>query len=751
MPSWKIVAGVTALMFFGATTLIGVGYAMTPIPDAPQDGVTDEGSAILYGDGKTPIVRLGATRESVPLSKVPEHVRTAVLAAEDRGFYSEHGVSPKGLARAVLKTAVGGDTQGGSTITQQLARNYYKGLSQDRTMSRKFKEIFISLKLGRKLDKNKILEMYLNTVFFGRQANGIQAASRAYFRKDVSQLNVAQAAMLAAMIQRPNYFQTRGDGDANQALRYRWNYVLDGMVEMGKLSQADRQRIQFPKTQYRWTDATATSQTTFIQERVMEELSQVKGVPEDVQNGGLRITTSLDPKWMGYAKDAMKEAGVARWPSKIGAGLIAVDPKNGEIKAFYGGNPERSQVDTVFTPGAQVGSSFKPYVLATALKEGQSVKSTIMGRSPQTFDVQGDNVPRGQGYTVNNDEGDPPMGVINLVTATEKSVNTAYVKLGLKLGIDNVIDTAEGFGVPPKYFKNFHGQQGAVALGVTNIPAVYQASGYAAFANGGRPVTPHLITKVELRKPDGKMETLDLPWDKQKKPILTKDQAAQATYAMKSVVRNGTATRARLSDGREVAGKTGTTEKNAAAWFVGYVPQLSTAVTMYNEKSSQSIKGIPGFQGNSIYGGTIPAQIWKNFMEKVIAGENMQPQAFDAPTYSDSTPKTWDTPPPAPSPTPSETPSCDPGTPGAPGSPTGQPCPSQSPTTSPSPTTPPDAGRQPCDQWGMPVGCNPDIPPSDPPPTWWCARHPDAEQCRDTDQDRPNQPQTQSRTSGSAP
>ncbi|MFI0453355.1 transglycosylase domain-containing protein [Actinomadura sp. 6N118] len=750
MPSWKVVSGVTALLFLAAVTLVGIGYAFTPMPDEPQDGVRDQGSAILYDDGK-PIVRLGATRESVPLSKVPKHVQQAVLAAEDRNFYNERGISPKGLARAVFKSATGGDTQGGSTITQQLARNYYKGLSQDRTMSRKFKEIFISMKVGNTLTHDKILEMYLNTVFFGREANGIQAASRAYFRQDVSKLNVAQGAMLAAMIQQPSYFKTRGNDEANQALRFRWNYVLDGMVKMGQLSQAERQSMQFPRTTYTWSDTKETSQTGFIRERVMDELNQIKGLPRDIQNAGLRVTTSLDPDWMEYAKGAMVEAGVGRWPKRIGAGLIAVDPKNGEIKAFYGGNPERSQVDTVFNAGAQVGSSFKPYVLATALKKGQSVKSTIMGRSPQCFDGAGNNMPVGTDcYKVNNDEGDPPMGVINLVKATEKSVNTAYVKLGLKLGLDDVVETTTELGVPKKYLAK-HENQGGLSLGIANIPAVYQASSYAAFANGGRPVTPHLVTKVEVKKDDGKYRKIALPWDEEKERVLTKDQAAQATLAMKSVVQSGTATRARLSDGRDVAGKTGTTERNAAAWFVGYVPQLSTAVTMYNEKV-KPITGIPGFQGSSIYGGTIPAQIWKNFMEKVIAGENLPPESFDPPTYSDSTPKAWDTPPPVPTPTPSTSPSCQPGVPGAPTPPDAEPCPSGSPTPGPSvPTPPPDSGGQPCDQWGMPLGCNPDVPPSNPPPSWWCERRPDNPQCQNPDQQRSNQPQRQSNQSGWGP
>ncbi|PRX00987.1 UNVERIFIED_ORG: membrane peptidoglycan carboxypeptidase [Actinomadura viridilutea] len=734
-----------ALVVLAGVTLFAVGYTMTPMPTTPQDGVTDEGSAILYADGKTPIVRLGAHRESVPLERVPQHVRNAVLAAEDRGFYKESlGVSPRGLARAVFKTVIGGDTQGGSTITQQLARNYYKGLSQDRTLSRKIKEIFVSLKVGERLSKNKILEMYLNTVYFGRQANGIQAAARAYFHKDVSKLTVAEGALLAAMIQRPTYFKTRGNDEANRALRRRWNYVLDGMVEMGTLSEADRRKQTFPVTEREWTDAKQTNQTGFIKERVMDELRQIKGLPDDVENAGLRITTSLDPRWMSYARQAMAEAEVKRWPKNIGAGLIAVDPQNGEIKAFYGGDPKRSQVDTVFTPSAQVGSSFKPYVLATALKSGQSIKSTIDGHSPQCFDGAGESHPISSScYAVKNDEGDPPMGVIDLVTATEKSVNTAYVKLGLKLGLARVARTAEEFGIPKRYLDP-HRNAGGLSLGIANIPAVYQAAGYAAFANGGTAVTPHLITKVQVRTEDGTYRTLPLPWGKDKgERVLSQDQAAQATYAMRKVVTSGTATSARLSDGRQVAGKTGTTDKNAAAWFVGYIPQLSTAVTVFNKNGTKPITGIPGFRGNSIYGGTVPAKIWKSFMEKVIAGEDLPPKTFPEPTYSDTVAKAWDAPPP-PSPSPTPTPSspepCPPDQ-GDGGLPDGRPC-VPSPTPSPStPTGPPD-GQVPCDRFGMPLGCNPDIPPYEPPPRWWCDSHPQHPQCIGTE------PRPRTRTRG---
>ncbi|MGK5558702.1 transglycosylase domain-containing protein, partial [Actinomadura kijaniata] len=759
VPSWKVTAGVIAVMVLAAFVLVFVGYSMTPVPDdrAAQDGVLAQGSVITYNDGKTPIMRLGVKRQSVSLDKVPQHVRDAVVAAEDREFYTSNlGVSPKGMVRALLKAATGESVEGGSTITQQLARNYYKGLSQDRTMSRKFKEIFIASKLGQSKKKEQILEMYLNTIPFGRQSLGIQMAARSYFHKDVGKLTVAEGAMLAAMIQQPGYFQTQGNSEANQALRNRWNYVLDGMVKMGKLDQAKRATMQFPSTKSDWSDVDQDPQAIYIRDRITFELNKID--PElykavQLGGGGVTIQTSLDPKIMQYAIDAMKEQGVRSWPKHIGTGLIAVDSSSGEILGFYGGNPKRNQLASVFSAGAQVGSSFKPYVLAAALKQGHSVKSTISGKSPMCFSASGEAIPGSGcgGYTVKNDEGDPPFDVIDLVKATEKSVNTSYVKLGLEVGLDNVIKTAQEFGVPKRDLEPHKGAAG-LSLGIANIAPVYQAAGYAAFANGGVFHEPHLIKKVTKYDPVKKeTKQVDLPWKTDR--VLNNEQAAQANYAMRSVVTTGTGTAARLPD-RQVAGKTGTAEKNSAAWFVGYIPQVSAAVSMYNTKGVKPISGIPGFpQTRSVYGGTVPAKIWKSFMQKVIAYKQLEPKPFAPPTFSGLTSHQWDAPaPPKPTKTPttpSQTPSCQPTEPGS-GNGNGngqQPpdCQPTEPTEEPSePTSPPPSGEKPpCTiSPNVPVGCD----PSKQPPTGtpehqqWCGWHRQHPSCKKD----PDGPETQS-------
>jgi membrane peptidoglycan carboxypeptidase len=608
-----------------ATGATVVAYLRTPLPSEPQKGVTDEGSTVYYADGRTPMFRLGANRETVRSEQIPDRLRWAVLAAEDRGFYGGHGVSPVGTFRALWKNASGGEVQGGSTITQQLARNYYKGLSQDRTASRKIKEIFIALKLDRNREKDEILTLYLNTVYFGRQTSGVQAAARAYFDKDVWQLDLAESALLAAMIQRPTYFRTQGGDAPALALRARWRYVLDGMVSMGRLGRAEADRQRFPATRREWRGVQLSGQGVLVRQRVLDEL-RVLGIPvQSVVNGKLKIYTGLDQRWMAYAEQAMRQAREPRWPAAVRGGLIAVDPGSGAVRAFYGGDPARSQYDSVFNPVAQAASTFKPYVLAAALRRGFTVKSLVSGRSPVKFAPDGSPTPMtAPGYLVDNDEKVGSLGRIDLVRATALSVNTGYVQLAFQAGVANVLRTAQDFGVPAEALKPFKGQAG-IALGIASVSAATQAAGYAAFANGGTAVTPHVITRIV----DARGRTVPLPWGEPGRRVLTQEQAAQATYALRATVTGGTGARAALPD-RDTAGKTGTTDNNQAAWFVGYVPQVSAAVMMA-DTSGKPLRGLPGYSG-TVAGENVPATVWRSFMEKVARDLPVEP--FREPAFS---------------------------------------------------------------------------------------------------------------------
>lgn len=703
-----------------ASGLVGVAYARTPLPTKPQDGVTDQGSVVYYADGTTPILRLGANREVVGHDRIPDHVRWAVLAAEDRGFYEEHGVSPKGMARALWSTASGRQVQGGSTVTQQLARNYFRGLDKSRSIDRKLREVFVSVKLDRHRSKDEILDLYLNTVYFGRQASGVQAAARAFFHKNVWGLTVAEGAMLAAMIQRPAYFRTQGDDPPARALRARWKYVIDGMVATGRLGRAEADRLTFPRTRREWAPADPTGQSTLLRQRVLEELARL-GIPaEQVFRGGLKIYTALDRRWMEAAARAVRDAGESKWHPALRGGLIALDPNSGAIRAFYGGDAKRSQYDSVFNPIAQAGSTFKPYVLAAALRQGYSVRSVVDGSSPLRFAPDGSVTPLNTpGYLVDNDEKIGSVGPVDLVRAMALSVNTGFVKLGLEVGIGNVAASARALGVPAKLLAPYTRQAG-LALGVPTVSAATQAAGYAAFANGGTPVTPHLITRIV----DARGRIIATPGGRARRAVLSAEQAAQVTHTLRNAVAVGTGHRAALP-GREVAGKTGTTDNNRAAWFVGYVPQISAAVVMANTRPGPLTTGARGTRtatgtgdgtgdaedrtggrAEVIDGGTIPAEIWRAFMTEVT--KSMPAASFREPGFSgrvaDWTTNAPDGGPPGGGP-PSRAATAPPGPagppdpPGAPGSPasSGSPGPS-------APSTPGEAGKTPAAESGRGSG-----------------------------------------------
>nr|WP_202420677.1 transglycosylase domain-containing protein [Actinomadura rayongensis] len=677
-------------------SLVGVAYWQTPIPEATQEAATAQESVIYYKDGKTPLARIGTRREDVDLKDVPPHVRNAVLAAEDRDFYSEPGVSPKGVASALFSAATGGDVRGGSTITQQLARNYYEGLSQQRSISRKLKEILISVRLGNEKEKDWILNQYLNTVAFGREAYGIQAAARAYFRTDVRKLSISQAAMLAAMIQRPYYFVTYGSDDqpAKKALIERWNYVLDGMVKKGWLNESERAQQKFPKTYKVWTDVKDGGQTEYMKQIVLGELRDLGISDQVLERGGLRITSTFDKNLTDYTQTLVqqvkKENGL---DGLIHFGLASVDPQTGGVIAAYGGPGYAKQsFNDSFQGAVQPGSSFKPVVLATALDKGISLNTTLNGAYRRTF---GD-------YTLTNDSRSE-NGVYNLVQMTQLSINTAYVDLGQKVGLDNVVEMAKKMGVPPS--KELSASNASLPLGPMNVSAVDMASVYSTFANSGKHTQVHVIKKIA----DARGNVVKrLPY--KEKEIFSPGVAGDATKAMRAVVTSGTGRKASLG-ARPVAGKTGTTDQNQSAWFVGYTPHMATAVAMWRQtkdgRKRLSLQGIGGY--SQIYGGDVPAMTFQRFMTKALDGTPVDelPAAVnggDIPNWAAPKPR----PTPSNTPKPETTPTCGPGEDGQDAQ--GNPC-KPVPSNTPKPPTKSPSPGVPCDFFGQPPGCTPSSSP----------------------------------------
>jgi membrane peptidoglycan carboxypeptidase len=598
-------------VFFLVVFLLGVvGYLMT---DLPKPGGTNQASSIRYADGSE-IGRVGAeNRKSVSLNDVSDPAQKAVLAAEDRGFYSEPGISPRGIFRALVANLRGGGVQqGGSTITQQYAKNAY--LSHERTFTRKVKEFFISLKLAHKLSKDQILENYLNTIYFGRGAAGIEVAANTYFNKHAKDLTIAEGAVLAASIRSPAaYDPSRHSTRAED----RWKYVLDGMVKKGWLSEEERAKQTYPKVLEPGKGGGARTNDRsgpngFIIDQVEEELAEHGFTEDRLAQGGYIVQTTIRKQAQDAAIEAMKVIPEPKpgEEAPVQGALVAVVPGTGEVYAYYGGRNGNKGFDYASSGiGVQPGSSFKPYTLAAALDQGIGLGTKVDGSSPQQF----------PGKLVHNDEGDPPLGMIDLVKATELSVNTAYYNLAKKVGPENIAELAHRAGIPEnvKLYREADGRPNlGITLGEYEVHVIDQAVGYATFANGGVAAKPFFVKAVRDRDRNVVYGVKQV-----NNRAFGEDVAADATYAMQEVVKSGTGRRAQL-DGRPAAGKTGTTSKNTNAWFCGFTPQLSAAVWVGREKG-QPLKGVLGSE-RGIYGGTVPAGIWKQFMEGALEGQDVK-------------------------------------------------------------------------------------------------------------------------------
>ncbi|MGI5223869.1 transglycosylase domain-containing protein [Actinoallomurus iriomotensis] len=669
MPSWKVVLGVMGIGTLASICMVGVAYAMVKVPKVNSDA-TIQGSTIYYSDGKTVLGKIGSSRTIVQFDQISPAMQNAALAAEDRKFYSESAISPTGIARAMVNNLSGGDTQGGSTITQQYVKNAY--LNQQRTITRKFKELFIAVKVGKQQDKKTILQNYLNTIYFGRGANGIEAAAQAYYGVPAKNLTIQQAAVLAAAIKEPDdgsgtsYYDPRSTGKKRADAVGRYNFVLNGMVKMGQLSPQDYAKYKDrPAMTIKYKEAqTYAGQRGYLIQRTKNVMRNMGISEADLQTKGLKIYTTWDQGMQAKAKTVVERTLTANHlPSDTRVGLVTIDPKNGEIKAAYGGKDYlKRYFDDAFQSTAQVGSGFKPYVLATALSQGIGLKSRFDASAPAWIDTKGDRVSQGgDAFQVHNDEGNPTNPIVDLVTATQMSYNTVYVPLGFKAGSDNVESLAEKAGLPDEAMKPHVGQAGFF-LGQSSMTVLDQATGYATMANDGEYIRPHTIRRVLDSQSHPYMQS---KWKNvEHRRAFDADVAHDTQYAMQSVVKTGgTGFRAALP-GRQVAGKTGTTNENKAAWFNGFTPkQLVTSVGMwrYDDAITKGkhkragrylpmvgIGGIP-----RVNGGDFPARIWHDYMSAVLQGK--EATTFPPPAYVGDD-QAFATPKPSPDPTPSDTP-----------------------------------------------------------------------------------------------
>ena len=584
------------------TSIFAIALARTEVP-TPNELATSEATIVYYADGVNEVGRLGeSTRRSVTLDQVPLEVQLAVLAAEDRDFYNHGGISPLGIARAAFNNLTGGSTQGGSTITQQYAKIAF--LTQDRTWDRKIREALLAFKLETIVSKDQILEDYLNTIYFGRNANGIQAASIAYFGKPVGELNYEEAAVLASVIKSPSGLSPE---ENLKGLRARWSYVLDSMLEMGSITQAQRDAAQFPEiTEFRQKDRLG-GQVGYLLTAVEKQLLALGFDQEEIQRGGLKVTSSFDRRSQRAAQRAVREEGPTTGTEGLRIGLAAVRPGTGEVVAMYGGKDFiDDQINNATRQFAQAGSTFKTFALAAGLNQGVPLNSLWNGNSPSTVN----------GYTFNN-YGNNSYGTVSLLQATELSINSAYVEMEADIGVDSVADAAMLAGIPADTpGMNLEALDLTFVLGTASPSGLDVANAYATFANQGTRADITFITRVI-----GANDGLLFEYQPTLTPAFSTDVANTVNYALQRVVTSGTG-KAAQAIGRPSAAKTGTTDDNKSAWFAGYTPQLAAAVLMAKENAAGMPISMSGTGGlSTVTGGSFPAAIWSAFMADALKNE----------------------------------------------------------------------------------------------------------------------------------
>ena len=597
--------------FVAASTLFAFAWFTVDIPD-PNAYVNSQSTIIQYSNGHE-IGRIGAqNREILPLASIPLNVRNAVLAAEDRKFYSNKAFSVTGIARALFNNLKSGSLngEGGSTITQQYAKTAF--LSPSRTIQRKIKELVISIKLENSLTKDQIFENYLNTIYFGRGSYGVQTAAQQYFNRNVNQLSLSQAAVIASILRSPGYYDPVLSEENAKRLEGRFQYVINGMLDEKWITKEQLAKVKLPTVAPRTTSGSLSGPKGHIIDAVQKELNKVGFTPEQLQVGGYVIKTTLDERAQQSAVDAIVKLTPKGAPENLHIGLVAIRPGTGEVIAMYGGSDYvKRQLNDATQSIALAGSTFKPFALVAALEQGIPLTSMWNGDSPQTFDDLG------KPYEVSN-YGDEGWGQQDLLFATKHSINTVYVPLGQKAGLERVVDVARRAGIPETVAMV---PAPSVSLGVASPHVIDVANAYATFAAQGVKAKPYLVTSVS-----GPNKGILYEGQQQTQEVFSKDVMADLTYALKEVVNGGTGAAA-LSLGRPAAGKTGTSQSNASAWFSAYTPQLAASVALFRDSASESLNGIGGL--TSVTGGTFPARIWTAFMKGALKDEPVM--TFPAP------------------------------------------------------------------------------------------------------------------------
>ena len=610
---WAKRIGFGILTIFLGFFIVGMAvflylYNTLSVP-APADLALAQKTTVYYADGTTEMGSLGEiNRQIVDTTKIPDYVSKAIVASEDRTFYTNSGVDVKGILRALVNNLRGGARQGASTLTQQYVERYFVGKTTD-TYGGKLKEAVLAIKINREQSKDEVIGAYMNTIYFGRGAYGIDAAAQAYFGHGADQLTLSESALLAAVIPAPSAWDPAVNPDK---AKERWERDLNLMVEDGWITQAEKDAAVFPETIDPDTlnSASMTGTTGYLMAQVKSELLASGQFDEDkISQGGLRITSTIVKEHQDQAVAAAEGMNeVEGWdPTHQHVALSSMDPATGEILAEYAGaDYEKRQQNAVTQDIAMAGSAFKPFALLANARLGGTVYDTYSGKSPQYF--------RGMGTPVSNDGG-YSFGNVTLVKATAYSMNTVFVGLNDDVEPENTLKAAIDAGIP----EDTVGLNDELlnVLGPSSPHNIDLTTAYSTIANGGERVTAHIVKKVE----DSNNKLL-YSGDVAPKRVFEVEEISSVMPALEAVTKGeGTANRVDYSIPRLVtAGKTGTSSDQLSAQFVGFVPGMVTAVSMYQSDDAGNSVPLDDVGGvGQFHGGDWPVDVWIDYMKPATA------------------------------------------------------------------------------------------------------------------------------------
>ncbi len=588
--------------------LFAVLYVTTDIPDPNADFQTQT-TNVYYADGKSKIGSFATQdRDSLDYDEIPQTMLDAVVAAEDRTFWENRGLDFKGIVRAARNNATSGEiTGGGSTITQQYVKILY--LTQERSYTRKVKEAILSIKIHNQLSKEEILGGYLNTIYYGNGAYGVEVASQTYFGKPAAELNTKQAAFLATIVNSPSYYDPYTEG-AEARILPRYNYVIDGMVQEGAITaeQGAKLKDNLPKFKKQEANERYRGTKGYLLELVRQQMRSVGFSDSEVDGGGLKIVTTFDKADQKDAVEAMDDVKPDDL-DELNSALVSIEPGTGAVRALYGGPDYLDNQLNWATVGTQPGSTFKAFAVVAALENGYSLQTRLNGNSPLKI---GDAEIENQG-----DSGGSSYGYITLEKATQNSVNTAFVDLTDQMddGPEKILEAAREAGIPKSTIDTIEPVIGT-SLGYAPVSPIDMANAYATLAAEGKRADWFVIDTVE----DGRDAEV-YKHSVSTTQAIDEDVAADTLAALQTVVKSGSGVKARTVC--TIGGKTGTATATDASgdntrvsssWFIGTSPKLTTAV-MYNRgKGNEQLEGYL----NPFYGGTYPALTFKAYMDQAL-------------------------------------------------------------------------------------------------------------------------------------